>query len=202
MTRWHRAATDLSHALTRRSLLLLHPLPLSTQPRSHQSSIRRIRSSIDSLLHQKILDRRTAEKLDEDLHRANCILSDGDAATYLHGKTQGMFLKMFLGPIDVRATRKEIQFKVKEDYITTATSNIASFKVLALEWMHASFSSSTVSGSVHETWSKKGSISSGLSSPQLWILLEVVEVAQRGREGTVGRKGANYRRLYRGTNYQ
>ncbi|KAL9673745.1 hypothetical protein QQ045_030006 [Rhodiola kirilowii] len=49
---------------------------------------------------------------------------------------------------------------------------------------------------------------------ELWILLEVVEVAQRGREGTVvrlggtrlppqlGRKGANYRRLYRGRNYQ
>ncbi|CAM8884581.1 unnamed protein product [Rhodiola kirilowii] len=90
--------------------------PLKQRALALQSSIRRIRSSIDSLLHQKILDRRTAEKLDEDLHRANCILSDGDAATYLPGKTQGMFLKMFLGPIDVRATRKEVQFKVKEDY--------------------------------------------------------------------------------------
>ncbi|CAM8884580.1 unnamed protein product [Rhodiola kirilowii] len=90
--------------------------PLKQRALALQSSIRRIRSSIDSLLHQKILDRRTAEKLDEDLHRANCILSDGDAATYLPGKTQGRFLKMFLGPIDVRATRKEVQFKVKEDY--------------------------------------------------------------------------------------
>ncbi|KAL9663594.1 hypothetical protein QQ045_018983 [Rhodiola kirilowii] len=90
--------------------------PLKQRALALQSSIRRIRSSIDSLLHQKILDRRTAEKLDEDLLRANCILSDGDAATYLPGKTQGRFLKMFLGPIDVRATRKEVQFKVKEDY--------------------------------------------------------------------------------------
>uniref|UniRef100_A0A7N0UIL8 TMPIT-like protein n=1 Tax=Kalanchoe fedtschenkoi TaxID=63787 RepID=A0A7N0UIL8_KALFE len=90
--------------------------PLKQRALALQSSIRRIRSSIDSLLYQKILDPRAAEKLDEDLHRAACILSDGDASSYLPGKTQGRFLKMFLGPIDVRATRKEVQFKVKEEY--------------------------------------------------------------------------------------
>ncbi|RRT61309.1 hypothetical protein B296_00039566 [Ensete ventricosum] len=28
----------------------------------------------------------------------------------------GRFLKMFLGPVNVRATRKEVQLKVKEEY--------------------------------------------------------------------------------------
>lgn len=28
----------------------------------------------------------------------------------------GRFLKMFLGPINVRASRKDVQFKVKEEY--------------------------------------------------------------------------------------
>lgn len=90
--------------------------PLKQKALALQMSIRRIRALIDSLLQQKILDRKDAEKLDEDLHRATCILLDGDAASYLPGKTQGKFLKMFLGPIDVRATRKEVQFKVKEEY--------------------------------------------------------------------------------------
>jgi hypothetical protein len=28
----------------------------------------------------------------------------------------GAFLKMFLGPVNLRATRKEVQLKVKEEY--------------------------------------------------------------------------------------
>ena len=28
----------------------------------------------------------------------------------------GKFLQMFLGPINVRASRKDVQFKVKEEY--------------------------------------------------------------------------------------
>ncbi|KAL9674727.1 hypothetical protein QQ045_002926 [Rhodiola kirilowii] len=54
------------------------------------------------------------------------------------------------------------------------------------------------------SWYSSSQLSSVASSPKsrpnpgdLWILLEVLEVAQRGREGTVVRLG-----LYRGTNYQ
>ncbi|GMY31990.1 transmembrane protein 120 homolog isoform X2, partial [Fagus crenata] len=54
--------------------------------------------------------------LEEDLQRARCIIVDGDAASFLHGKTQGGFLKMFLGPINVRASNEEVQLKVKEEY--------------------------------------------------------------------------------------
>ncbi|KAF9603764.1 hypothetical protein IFM89_037850 [Coptis chinensis] len=55
-------------------------------------------------------------KLDEQLFRAKCILNDGDAASFLPNKSHGRFLKMFLGPINVRATRKDVQLKVKEEY--------------------------------------------------------------------------------------
>ncbi|KAL9691533.1 hypothetical protein QQ045_011957 [Rhodiola kirilowii] len=44
MTRWHRAATDLSHAFTRRSLLL-RPLPLSTALFS-TSSVSKIQAAL------------------------------------------------------------------------------------------------------------------------------------------------------------
>ncbi|KAL9659578.1 hypothetical protein QQ045_024385 [Rhodiola kirilowii] len=59
----------------------------------------------------------------------------------------------------------------------------------------------TIDSSSHynEKWNESSINSGNLkgADPKLWILLEVVEVAQRGREGTVVRLG-----LYRGTNYQ
>ncbi|CAM8986691.1 hypothetical protein QQ045_007447 [Rhodiola kirilowii] len=81
-----------------------------------QSSISRVRSLIDSLVYNKLLDSKLAEKLEEELNRAACIMADGDAASLIPGKPQGKFLKMFLGPINVRATRKDIKLKVKEEY--------------------------------------------------------------------------------------
>jgi len=92
------------------------------------------------------------------LDRATCLIADGDVASLLPSKTQGVsscfklrsscswvlssifffhggeacvlfvvmpctsvgfagaFLKMFLGPVNLRATRKEVQLKVKEEY--------------------------------------------------------------------------------------
>lgn len=55
-------------------------------------------------------------QLELELHKARCTLSEGDAASFLPGKPQGRFLRMFLGPINVRASRKDIQLKVKEEY--------------------------------------------------------------------------------------
>lgn len=78
--------------------------------------------------------------------RARYVLSEGDAAAYLPSKSHGLFffgrfsirvvcvwgkwsdsgliwcldvgnfLRMFLGPINVRANRKDVQLKVKEEY--------------------------------------------------------------------------------------
>ncbi|GLT30519.1 hypothetical protein SLA2020_053150 [Shorea laevis] len=81
-----------------------------------ESSIRRLRSLVDSLVSRKLLDPKLADKLEDDLQRAKCILADGDAAAFLPTKVQGRFLKMFLGPINVCATRKDVQLKVKEEY--------------------------------------------------------------------------------------
>nr|KJB39525.1 hypothetical protein B456_007G018100 [Gossypium raimondii] len=83
---------------------------------SLESSIRRVRSSINSLISKKLLDPEFARKLEEDLQRASSILTDGEAAAFLPAEAQGRFLRMFLGPINVRASRKEVQLKVKEEY--------------------------------------------------------------------------------------
>ncbi|XP_023898837.1 uncharacterized protein LOC112010716 [Quercus suber] len=81
---------------------------------SLDSSIRRLRSLLSHNHH--LLDPKLVDKLEEDLQRARCIMVDGDAASFLPPKTQGGFLKMFLGPINVRASQKDVQLKVKEEY--------------------------------------------------------------------------------------
>ncbi|KAF5734927.1 transmembrane protein [Tripterygium wilfordii] len=83
---------------------------------SLESSIRRLRSLLDSILSSKLIDPKLAEKLHDDLQRARCFLHDGDAAAFLPSKPQAAFLRMFLGPINVRASRKDVQLKVKEEY--------------------------------------------------------------------------------------
>ncbi|KAM3686617.1 hypothetical protein ACJW31_10G015000 [Castanea mollissima] len=82
---------------------------------SLDSSIRRLHSLLSHNDHN-LLDPKLADKLEEDLQRARCIMVDGDAASFLPPKTQGKFLKMFLGPINVRASQKDVQLKVKEEY--------------------------------------------------------------------------------------
>uniref|UniRef100_A0A2P2JMK7 Transmembrane protein 120 homolog n=1 Tax=Rhizophora mucronata TaxID=61149 RepID=A0A2P2JMK7_RHIMU len=83
---------------------------------SLDSSIRRCLTLLHSLVSNHTLDSKLGDKLEEDLRRARCIVADGEASAFLPAKTQGGFLRMFLGPINVRASRKDVQLKVKEEY--------------------------------------------------------------------------------------
>ncbi|XP_056173676.1 uncharacterized protein LOC115689984 isoform X3 [Syzygium oleosum] len=80
------------------------------------SSIRRLRAAVGAHASGGLLDSKLAERLEEELQRARCIVADGDASSFLPSKAQGGFVRMFLGPINVRALRKEVQLKVKEEY--------------------------------------------------------------------------------------
>ncbi|PON40677.1 TMPIT-like [Parasponia andersonii] len=100
----HEAAGSLMNNSANEEQSLRH------RAQSLDSSLRRLRSLLPHL------DPKLADKLEEDLHRARCLLTDGDAASFLPAKPHGRFLRMFLGPINVRASRKDIQLKVKEEY--------------------------------------------------------------------------------------
>ncbi|XP_020685371.1 transmembrane protein 120 homolog isoform X2 [Dendrobium catenatum] len=80
------------------------------------SDIRRLQSSLCSASKSPSFDSKLTEKIEEEIYRAKCLLSDGDVASLLPSKDHGRFLNMFLGPINVRATRKEVRLKVKEEY--------------------------------------------------------------------------------------
>ncbi|EPS68106.1 hypothetical protein M569_06669, partial [Genlisea aurea] len=73
-------------------------------------------SSLDSRISSLLSSSKSSEKLEEELIRARYVLSEGDAAAFLPNTSSGKFLKMFLGPINVRANRKDVQLKVKEEY--------------------------------------------------------------------------------------
>ncbi|KAF5810916.1 hypothetical protein HanXRQr2_Chr04g0175271 [Helianthus annuus] len=80
------------------------------------SDIKRVNLCIASSVKKGDLDPKDAEKLVEELSRARYTLSEGDAAAFLPSKSYGRFMRAFLGPINVHATRKDVQLKVKEEY--------------------------------------------------------------------------------------
>ncbi|KAG9455353.1 hypothetical protein H6P81_008257 [Aristolochia fimbriata] len=80
------------------------------------SSIQKVQASVEAAVKRGALDRNEAEKLDEDLYKARRIINDGDVSLLLPSKSHGTFLRMFLGPVNVRATKKDAKLKVKEEY--------------------------------------------------------------------------------------
>ncbi|CAN0840748.1 Transmembrane protein 120 homolog [Linum grandiflorum] len=89
---------------------------LRQRANSVDSSIHRCRSRLHSLVSRRLIDAKLSDKLEEELQRAKCLISDGEAAAFLPSKGHGRFLRMFLGPINVQASRKDVQLKVKEEY--------------------------------------------------------------------------------------
>jgi len=55
-------------------------------------------------------------KIEEELERAKAAITDSDVASFLPSKRNGKFLKMFLGPVNVRVARKEDKLKIKDEY--------------------------------------------------------------------------------------
>ncbi|CAN7093386.1 unnamed protein product [Brassica rapa subsp. narinosa] len=93
---------------------------LSLRKRSSavEASITRLHSTLvsDKHLDPKLLDKALFFTSPFDLYRILCMLADGDSSSFLPSKPQGRFVRMFLGPVNVRASRKDIQLKVKEEY--------------------------------------------------------------------------------------
>ncbi|XP_047329030.1 transmembrane protein 120 homolog [Impatiens glandulifera] len=75
-----------------------------------------LRSSIASSLEKGIISSEDAEKLEEKLCRASFTMTEGDAAAFLPIKSHGRFLRLFLGPINVSASQRDVKLKVKEEY--------------------------------------------------------------------------------------
>ncbi|XP_042057408.1 transmembrane protein 120 homolog isoform X2 [Salvia splendens] len=80
-----------------------------------EDALRQRAASLDSRINS-LRSSKHDDTLEDELVRARYVLSEGDAAAYLPSKSHGRFLRMFLGAINVRANRKDVQLKVKEEY--------------------------------------------------------------------------------------
>ncbi|CAM6092749.1 unnamed protein product [Calypogeia fissa] len=91
---------------------------LSQQATTLVSEIKNAQSFVSSAHEKDEMNPVLAEKLEEDLYRARSMIYEGDAASLLPAKSNGLFLSLLLGPVNVRATRNEVRLKVKEEYNT------------------------------------------------------------------------------------
>ncbi|KAD4178849.1 hypothetical protein R6Q59_022402 [Mikania micrantha] len=73
-------------------------------------------SNIKSFIRLLLLPSRKGYWIQKMRKKASYTLREGDAAAFLPSKSYGRFLRAFLGPINVHATRKDVQLKVKEEY--------------------------------------------------------------------------------------
>ncbi|KAK1399373.1 transmembrane protein 120-like [Heracleum sosnowskyi] len=126
------AASLISRSCNEETSLRQRALSLDT-------AIKHLRSSISSSLKKGNLDSKHALKLEEELGRARYLLTQGDAAAFLPTKSHGRFLRMFIGPLNVHATRKDVQFKVKEEYNSFRDRTALLFLVfpLLLLWLRS-----------------------------------------------------------------
>ncbi|KAG2647946.1 transmembrane protein 120 homolog [Panicum virgatum] len=74
------------------------------------ADVRRLQGSLPAL------DPSAVDKIEEELERAKAAITDSDVASFLPSKRNGKFLKMFLGPVNVRVARKEDKLKIKDEY--------------------------------------------------------------------------------------
>ncbi|CAA2964430.1 transmembrane protein 120 homolog [Olea europaea var. sylvestris] len=109
------AGDDIARLVEQAKELQDSAAALISRTSREEDELRQRVASLDSHI-QSLRNLKHDDKLDEELIKARYILSEGDAAAFLPSKSHGSFLKMFLGPINVRATRKDVQLKVKDEY--------------------------------------------------------------------------------------
>ncbi|KAJ7532297.1 hypothetical protein O6H91_14G081500 [Diphasiastrum complanatum] len=111
-----KALQDLASAHSLR--VRVEAQALSQQALSLDSQIKRLRKELVSSLQSDEGNHELAEKVEVDLCRARSMIYEGDVAALLPHKSNGVFLRLLLGPVNVRAERNDVRLKVKEEYNT------------------------------------------------------------------------------------
>jgi hypothetical protein len=89
---------------------------LSQQAVALLSDITSLQADINNASEKDEITQPVAQKLEEELYKLQKMMYDGDTASLLPSKANGYFLRMLLGSVNVRATRKDGRYKVKEEY--------------------------------------------------------------------------------------
>ncbi|CAK9230290.1 unnamed protein product [Sphagnum jensenii] len=89
---------------------------LSQQAVALLSDITSLQADINNASEKDEITQPVAQKVEEELYKLQKMMYDGDTASLLPSKANGYFLRMLLGSVNVRATRKDGRYKVKEEY--------------------------------------------------------------------------------------
>eukprot|EP00250_Pteridium_aquilinum_P026728 c33502_g1_i1 orf=223-1074(+) len=89
---------------------------LSQQAVGLEKELKRLREDVFSAIENDKMSHQLAEKMEEDIERAHSMICEGDVGSLLPHKYNGLFLKMLLGPVNVKAAQTEARFKAKEEY--------------------------------------------------------------------------------------
>lgn len=112
----HQAKTLQSAASGLSARLRIEEQSLSQQALALEKDMKRLRSDVFSALEKEVISHQLAEKLEEEIDRAHWMICEGDVGALLPHKYNGLFLRMLLGPVNVKAARNDVRFKVKEEY--------------------------------------------------------------------------------------
>lgn len=89
---------------------------LSQQALALEKELKQIRANAFSALEKDGISHQLAEKIEEDIDKAYGMICEGDVGALLPHKYNGFFLKLLLGPVNVKAARTDVRFKAKEEY--------------------------------------------------------------------------------------
>ncbi|MCO5579849.1 hypothetical protein L7F22_033711 [Adiantum nelumboides] len=89
---------------------------LSQQALALEKDMQKLRSDVFSAVEREEITPQLAEKLEEEIDRAHWMICEGDVGALLPHKYNGLFLRLLLGPVNVKASRNDVRFKVKEEY--------------------------------------------------------------------------------------
>lgn len=109
-----KALQSASSSLSTR--LRIEEQSLSQQALALEEEFKRLRADAFSALEKDGMSHQLAEKIEEDIERAHGMICEGDVGALLPHKYNGLFLKMLLGPVNVKAARTDARFKAKEEY--------------------------------------------------------------------------------------
>eukprot|EP00897_Mesotaenium_endlicherianum_P002481 jgi/Mesen1/2260/ME000153S01487 len=89
---------------------------LGQQAISLEKEIKELKKNVNNAAEKDDVSAPLAEELEEELIRARGMVYEGDIAALLPHKANGPFLGAFLGHVNVRSSRQDVRFKVKEEY--------------------------------------------------------------------------------------
>eukprot|EP00246_Nothoceros_aenigmaticus_P014077 TRINITY_DN5184_c0_g3_i1.p1 TRINITY_DN5184_c0_g3~~TRINITY_DN5184_c0_g3_i1.p1 ORF type:complete len:168 (-),score=24.50 TRINITY_DN5184_c0_g3_i1:61-564(-) len=89
---------------------------LSEEALTLDLEIKQLEADINSASEKDHISQQLVHKIEEDLYKARFMIYEGDVGALLPSNSNGLFLRLLLGPVNVRAPQNHVRLQVKEEY--------------------------------------------------------------------------------------